>query len=119
MNTLVQERCVACRADSPRVTEQELKELMPQIPDWQIIEREGVPQLERTYKLKDFASALALTQRIGQLAEEQDHHPKLCTEWGKVTVTWWTHAIKGLHRNDLIMAAKSDEVYRSLGSPSK
>ncbi len=119
MNTLVQERCVACRADSPRVTEQELKELMPQIPDWQIIEREGVPQLERTYKLKDFAAALALTQRIGQLAEEQDHHPKLCTEWGKVTVTWWTHAIKGLHRNDLIMAAKSDEVYRSLGSPSK
>jgi len=113
MNTLTQERCVACRADSPRVTQKELDELLPQIPDWKIVERDGVPQLERTYKFKDFAEALAFTNRVGELANREDHHPKLCTEYGKVTLTWWTHKIKGLHRNDLIMAAKSDQLYQA------
>ena len=113
MNTLTQQHCVACRADSPRVTQQELDELLPQIPDWQIIEREGVPQLERTYKFKNFVEALAFTNRVGELANAEDHHPKLCTEYGKVTVTWWTHKIKGLHRNDLIMAAKTDQLYKN------
>ena len=86
MNTLTQQHCVACRADSPRVTQQELDELLPQIPEWQIIEREGVPQLERTYKFKNFVEALAFTNRVGELANAEDHHPKLCTEYGKVTV---------------------------------
>lgn len=115
MTTLKLERCVACRADSPRVTEAEKQELFPQIPEWRIIERAGVPQLERTYKFKDFSQALAFTNRIGALAETEDHHPALLTEYGKVTVTWWTHKIKGLHRNDFVMAAKSDEVYNKRG----
>lgn len=113
MNTLKQERCVACHADSPRVTEQEKQELFPQIPDWRIIERDGEPRLERVFKFKDFSQALAFTNRIGALAEQEDHHPALLTEYGKVTVTWWTHAIHGLHRNDFIMAAKTDETYNS------
>lgn len=115
MNQLVTERCVACRADSPKVTDAEMKELMPQIPDWQIVERDGMPQLERTFRLKDFAAALAFTNKVGELAEQEDHHPKVCTEYGKVTVTWWTHKIKGLHRNDLIMAAKTDRLYEDAG----
>jgi 4a-hydroxytetrahydrobiopterin dehydratase len=115
MNTLKQERCVACRADSPRVTEEEKQELFPQIPEWRIMERNGVPQLERAYKFKDFTEALAFTNRIGALAEAEDHHPALLTEYGKVTVTWWTHKIKGLHRNDFVMAAKSDEEYNKRG----
>jgi 4a-hydroxytetrahydrobiopterin dehydratase len=105
-------QCVACRADSPKVTEDEVAELKPQIPDWQLIERDGIPRLERVFKLHNFAEALAFTNRVGALAEEQGHHPALLTEWGKVTVTWWTHKIKGLHRNDFIMAAKTDEIHR-------
>jgi 4a-hydroxytetrahydrobiopterin dehydratase len=111
MATLTQEHCVVCRADSPRVTEQEKKELLPQIPEWNVVERDGEPRLERTFKFKDFGQALAFTDRVGELAQEQDHHPALLTEYGKTTVTWWTHKIKGLNRNDFIMAAKSDELY--------
>ncbi len=114
MDTLTKERCVACRSDSPRVTPAEIAEFTPQIPDWQIVEREGVKQLERTYRFPDFAQALEFTVAIGRAAEEQDHHPTIVTEWGKVKLTWWTHKIKGLHRNDFIMAARSDEIYEEL-----
>jgi 4a-hydroxytetrahydrobiopterin dehydratase len=112
MNTLVKEHCVVCNENSPRVTEQEMKELMPLIPEWKVVEREGEKRIERIYKFKDFAGALAFTDRVGALAQAEDHHPALLTEYGKTTVTWWTHKIKGLNRNDLIMAAKSDELYQ-------
>lgn len=113
MSDLAQLKCVACRPDSPRATEQEIQEWLPQIPEWRVIERDGEPQLTRTFKFKNFAEALAFTNRVGELAEQQDHHPALLTEWGKVTVTWWTHAIKGLHRNDFVMAAKTDQLYKA------
>lgn len=113
MTNLIGERCVACRRDSPRVTSEEITELKPQIPDWNLIERNGVPRLERTFKFPDWAQALAFTNKVGQLAEQEGHHPVITTDWGKVTVTWWTHAIKNLHRNDFIMAAKTDQLYKS------
>lgn len=103
--------CEACRADAPRVSDEELKELMPQIPDWEAVTREGVLQLERQFKFKDFVAALDFTNKVGELAESEGHHPALLTEWGKVTVTWWSHKIKGLHRNDFVCAAKTDELY--------
>ncbi|MCC7161887.1 MAG: 4a-hydroxytetrahydrobiopterin dehydratase [Anaerolineae bacterium] len=112
MSDLSKMKCVACRADSPRATEQEIQEWLPQIPEWRVIERDGELQLTRTYKFKDFAEALAFTNGVGALAEQQGHHPALLTEWGAVTVRWWTHKIKGLHRNDFIMAAKTDELYK-------
>src|SRR5215472_4133598 len=108
MSTLSTERCVACRRDSPRVTEAEIAELKPQIPAWQEVERDGIRRLERAFELPSFAEALAFTNRVGALAEEEGHHPAILTEWGRVTVTWWTHKIRGLHRNDFIMAAKTD-----------
>lgn len=111
MTALTSMKCVACRADSPRVTEAEIAEFKPQIPEWQIVERENIPRLERVFKFPNFAEALAFTNRVGALAEAEDHHPAILTEWGKVTVTWWTHKIKGLHRNDFIAAAKTDELY--------
>lgn len=107
---LSEQACEACRADSPKVSDQELKELLGQIPDWTPESRNGVLQLERTFKFPDFAQALAFTNRVGALAEKEGHHPALLTEWGKVTVTWWTHKIKGLHKSDFIMAARTDEV---------
>jgi 4a-hydroxytetrahydrobiopterin dehydratase len=113
MNELTQEKCHACRADSPRVGEDEMPELLNQLPDWKVETRDGVPQLERRFKFPDFAQALAFTNRVGELAEAEDHHPKLTIEWGSVVVTWWTHKIRGLHRNDFILAARTDRLYAS------
>ena len=111
MSDLNQMKCVACRVGEPTVTEAEIAEFLPQIPQWQIVEREGVKRLERVFQFKDFAQALAFTNKVGALAEAEGHHPALLTEWGQVTVTWWTHKIRGLHRNDFIMAAKTDGLH--------
>lgn len=107
---LTEERCEACRADAPRVTDAELAELIAQIPDWQPVVIDGVLQLRREFRFRNFVDALAFTNRVGALAEETGHHPALLTEWGKVTVNWWTHKIRGLHRNDFILAAKTDQL---------
>ena len=114
MSTLQESKCTACRADEPRVTDEETAELKQQIPEWQIVEREGIPRLQRAFRLKNFTQALDLTNKVGALAEEEGHHPALLTEWGSVTVTWWTHKIRGLHRNDFIMAAKTDRLATDL-----
>jgi 4a-hydroxytetrahydrobiopterin dehydratase len=116
MERLTQQRCVACRRDAPQVTEAEIDELRPQIPDWELVEVDGIKRLRRVFTADDFAQALALTTRVGELAEAEGHHPALLTEWGRTTVTWWTHKIKGLHRNDFVMAAKTDELVASLRS---
>ena len=107
---LTGERCVACRRGSPRATPEEVETLKPQIPDWEIVERNDIPRLRRTFRFPDYRQSLAFAQGVGELAEAEGHHPVIVTEWGKVTVSWWTHAIRGLHRNDFIMAAKTDEV---------
>ncbi|MBI3911337.1 MAG: 4a-hydroxytetrahydrobiopterin dehydratase [Armatimonadetes bacterium] len=111
MSTLTAERCAACRRGAPRLTEEEIAALRPQVPDWQIMARDGILRLERAFTFPNFAEALAFTHRVGELAEAEGHHPAILTEWGRVTVSWWTHKIGGLHRNDFIMAAKTDERY--------
>ena len=111
MAELSQQKCVACRADAPRITDSELAALRPQIPGWDLVKRDGILQIERIFRFKDFAEALAFTVKIGNLAESEGHHPAILTEWGKVTVSWWTHKIRGLHRNDFIMAARTDAVW--------
>jgi 4a-hydroxytetrahydrobiopterin dehydratase len=113
MNQLTQMKCIACRKGEPTVTDEEIAEFRPQVPDWNMIEIGGIKRLEKVFKFDNFVHALAFTNKIGELAEEEGHHPALLTEWGKVTVSWWTHKIGGLHRNDFIMAAKSDQAYAS------
>ena len=108
MTTLAQFQCVPCRGGEPTLSAEEIANLKPEAPDWDIVERDGIQRLERAFKFKNFVQALAFTNRVGELAEEQGHHPALLTEWGRVTVTWWTHKIGGLHRNDFIMAAQTD-----------
>jgi len=110
--SLDQMKCVACRKGEPTVTNNEITELQPQIPDWQIIEVDNVKMLERMFKFKDFLKALNFTNKVAEVAEAEGHHPAIITEWGKVTVRWWTHKIRGLHRNDFIMAAKTDQLYK-------
>ncbi|AEY02653.1 pterin-4-alpha-carbinolamine dehydratase [Oceanimonas sp. GK1] len=110
MTHLAQQQCEACRADAPKVSDTELAELMKQIPDWTPQARDGVLQLEREFTFKNFKLAWAFADKVATLAESEFHHPAILLEWGKVTVTWWTHAIGGLHRNDFIMAARTDRL---------
>ena len=114
MEALRELRCVACRRDAPTVTEAEIAGLHPQVSEWEIVQQEGIKKLNRVFRFDDFANALAFTTALGELAEEEGHHPTLLTEWGRTTVTWWTHKIRGLHRNDFIMAAKADELYQRM-----
>jgi 4a-hydroxytetrahydrobiopterin dehydratase len=89
------------------MSDEQIKSLLAQVPGWRVIEIDGIRRLQRTFKFANFTGALAFTQQVGECAEHEDHHPAILTEWGKVTVTWWTHKIKGLHQNDFIMAAKT------------
>ncbi|MGD8455060.1 MAG: 4a-hydroxytetrahydrobiopterin dehydratase [Anaerolineales bacterium] len=111
MEKLTQQKCVPCRGGVPTLTDEQIAELLPQIPEWRLVESDGIKQIERVFKTKDFAEALAFTNQVGALAEDENHHPAILTEWGKVTVTLWAHAIKGLHRNDFIMAAKINKIF--------
>lgn len=110
MSDLARERCEACTASSPLVPTAERPALMQQLPGWRL-HHPNTDVLERSFSFKTFALALGFTNQVGAIAEEEGHHPQLTTEWGKVTVRWWTHAIGGLHRNDFVMAAKTQALY--------
>ncbi|MFG6158289.1 4a-hydroxytetrahydrobiopterin dehydratase [Halomonas sp. 1390] len=110
MSQLSEQTCEACHKDAPQVTQAEIEQFGAEIPEWRIVERDGIMKLERSFTFRDFQQALDFTNRVGEIAEEAGHHPALLTEWGKVTVTWWSHEMKGLHRNDFILAARTDEV---------
>lgn len=105
---LAQETCDACYAGAPKVSKDELDTLLKDVPLWGTEDRDNTLQLERLFTFKDFVTAMEFANKVGELAESVNHHPAIVVEWGKVTVTWWTHKIGGLHRNDFIMAARTD-----------
>lgn len=113
MSELKSATCEPCRAGAPTLSDEEIAELQPQVPDWTVIEIDGVNRLQRRFRFGNFAQALEFTDKTSALAEENNHHPQIVTEWGAVTVTWWTHKINGLHRNDFVMAAKTDQLLGS------
>ncbi|WP_448210929.1 4a-hydroxytetrahydrobiopterin dehydratase [Colwellia sp. MEBiC06753] len=102
------QKCEACHVDAPKVSEEELAVLIREIPDWVPEVRDGIMMLERVYKFKNYKLAWEFANKVSELAEAEFHHPAILLEWGKVTVTWWSHSIKGLHKNDFICAAKTD-----------
>ena len=108
---LAGERCVVCRPDSSRVTDDEAAALLRALAGWQIVDADTYQRLFATFSFDDFAAALAFVNRVGALAEAADHHPRVVLEWGRVGVEWWTHTIDGLHRNDFIMAARCNEAF--------
>jgi 4a-hydroxytetrahydrobiopterin dehydratase len=112
MAELEKGKCVPCHGGVDPATDEQIRQWMPQVPDWRIEEPGGVKRLVRTYSFPDFVQALAFTNEVGGIAEEEGHHPAILTEWGKATVSWWTHAIGGLHMNDFIMAAKTDGLFK-------
>lgn len=111
MEKLCKQNCVPCSGNSQPLSDREIESLHPQVSEWKIISENDERHLQRVYKFPDFKKALAFTQQVGEQAEKEGHHPALLCEWGKVTVTWWTHAIQGLHKNDFIMAAQTDLIY--------
>lgn len=101
-------RCEACSIDAVALTTEEQQKLLKELDGWTLVNRGEIPQLEKVYLFKNFKQAWAFTNQIAQLAEDEFHHPSILLEWGKVTVTWWSHSIEGLHQNDFICAAKCD-----------
>ena len=113
MTKLLEQKCAPCSGNISPATEEEINTYKAEVPDWNLITEDEKPRLQKVYEFPNFKAALDFTNSIGDIAEEEGHHPALLTEWGKVTVTWWTHSINGLHHNDFIMAAKSDEIANS------
>lgn len=107
---LAQGECEACHADAPKIDERDMPPLLAALPGWQLRVVGEVKQLERLFVFKNFVEAQAFTNQVAELSEVHNHHPAILLEWGKVTVTWWTHKIHGLHRNDFVMAAKTDSL---------
>ncbi|HEY7883682.1 MAG TPA: 4a-hydroxytetrahydrobiopterin dehydratase [Cellvibrionaceae bacterium] len=110
MSDLHQQQCEACSADAPRLNDDEIQALLKDLPEWEVDYVDEIPILTREFSFKNFVEALAFTNKVGDLAEQAQHHPAIVTEYGKVTVDWWTHKIKGLHKNDFIMAAKTNHL---------
>ncbi|MEO0532452.1 MAG: 4a-hydroxytetrahydrobiopterin dehydratase [Cyanobacteria bacterium P01_A01_bin.123] len=108
MASLTEQKCVPCEGGVDPMSESEIDAQKAQIPDWQIIKEGENARLQRKFTFPDFVQAMAFTQSVGEAAEANGHHPLICLTWGEATVTWWTHAIDGLHQNDFIMAAKTD-----------
>jgi len=113
MNELINKKCEACRIDAPKVTDEEIPSLMSQIPLWDIIEENNIKKLTCLFKFSDYEQSLVFTNKVATLADEEDHHPQITLEWGKVEVIWWSHKIQGLHQNDFICAAKTDRLYKN------
>ena len=89
---------------------EEIASALQGLDGWEVVEAEGIFQLRKSYAFKNFAEALRFTNQVGELAESANHHPEILTEWGKVTITWWTHTVKGLSRNDFEMAKRVDAI---------
>lgn len=110
MNDLTQSSCVPCRGGVPTLNDDEIAALAPEVPEWRVVEREGVKRLERSFGFTNFKEALAFTVAVGALAEREGHHPDIHLAWGRVRIETWTHKIRGLHRNDFVLAAKIDAI---------
>jgi len=113
MELLTEHKCIPCEKGGPAATTQEINEYNPQVPQWNIVDIQGIPSLKRVFRFKNFKQALAFVNQVAELAETEYHHPTLILDWGRVEVLWTTHKIKGLHKNDFSMAAKTDALFAS------
>ena len=112
--TPADEQCVEFNAQSTLPTADEAAAMLADVPEWSVANEGGIDQLTRAFRFETFAQALAFTNAIGEAAEAQGHHPRIVTEYGRVTVSWWTHFLGGLHRNDFIMAARTDALAQAI-----
>jgi 4a-hydroxytetrahydrobiopterin dehydratase len=100
--------------DTTALTEEQIEDHLSNLPEWDVVEREGVERLERTFEFRNFAQALAFTNQVGEVAEEANHHPAILLRWGAATVSWWTHSAGGITENDFAMAGRCDSLYEGM-----
>lgn len=112
MIDLNKESCIACTKDSLQLNSREISDMCREIPGWDLIYQRDTPRLTRSFNFTDFDKAFYFVNEIVLLSQRENHHPRIILEWGKVTISWWTYIIKGLHRNDFIMAAKTSNLYK-------
>jgi len=110
VNNLSSQSCEACQIDSPKVSLDQIETLLLEISDWVLV-KEPINKLEKVFSFESYKESIDFTNKVASLAEEEDHHPQIILEWGKVTVIWWSHKIEGLHRNDFICSSKTDLLY--------
>jgi len=106
--SLADQKCVPCRGGTPPLAGEELRKLSAQVPDWKVVEEH---HLEKSFLFPDFRKALDFVNRVGEVAEEQGHHPDLTLSWGQAGVKIFTHKIKGLTESDFVLAAKIDRLW--------
>jgi 4a-hydroxytetrahydrobiopterin dehydratase len=112
MKSLANRTISPLRKGDPPLNVKIREEYLKLLPDWEVVDREGIPRLERAFKFPDYLSGLDFTNQVGILAEEVDHHPAILLTWGRVVVSWWTHIFKDLSENDFILAARTEELYQ-------
>ena len=108
MKELLTQKCIPCERGTPLISPERLKAMKPDIPDWEIRTTDGIQKLHKVFKFRNFKDALTFVNQVGELAEDQFHHPTIVLDWGRVEVIWTTHKINGIHENDVIMAARTD-----------
>ena len=112
MSDLAASSCVACRIDAPRVSDNEASLLIKEIEGWDLI-NDGIKKLKKEFSFSNYSDSVDFSNKVADMAEKEDHHPQIILEWGKVTVIWWSHKIKGLHKNDFICAAKTNKISKN------
>jgi len=109
---LASSTCEACRIDAPKVSDDEASLLIKEIEGWDLI-NDGIKKLKKEFSFSNYSDSVDFSNKVADMAEQEDHHPQIILEWGKVTVIWWSHKIKGLHKNDFICAAKTNNLSKN------
>jgi 4a-hydroxytetrahydrobiopterin dehydratase len=109
VNDLSSQSCEACQIDAPKVPQDQIQILLSEINGWVLID-EPINKIQKVFSFKSYKDSVDFSNKVASLADDEDHHPQIVLEWGKVTVIWWSHKIEGLHKNDFICAAKTDKL---------
>ena len=112
MSDLASNTCEACRIDAPRVSDDEASILIKEIEGWDVID-DGAKKLKKEFSFSNYSDSVDFSNKVADMADKEDHHPQIILEWGKVTVIWWSHKIRGLHKNDFICAAKTNKISKN------
>ncbi|MEH6445590.1 MAG: 4a-hydroxytetrahydrobiopterin dehydratase [Oceanospirillaceae bacterium] len=112
MEVLTNLNCTNHKTENQLISPFIIRPLMAQLPDWELVVDNDKEHLKAEFKIKNYMKAIAFCNAIAELAEAADHHPKIIIEYAKVTVYWWTHTLRGLHKNDFILAAKTSALLK-------
>ena len=109
MSDLSSQSCEACQIEAPKVPLDQIQIFLSEINGWVLID-EPIKKIQKVFSFKSYKDSVDFSNKVASLADDEDHHPQIILEWGKVTVIWWSHKIEGLHKNEFICAAKTDKL---------